>query len=121
MNIFPVLSKKIEQPFGYKYASWVLAISSPAHSAFTSKFLKEVLDKILPNLESAGLDVRKLTNYKVSDEDWKKEEDNWVKKARRGKMIIKLQDGDNYVEVNVAKADLLKAIPLSVVQIVKNI
>jgi len=36
-------------------------------------------------------------------------------------MIIKLQDGDNYVEVNVAKADLLKAIPLSVVQIVKNI
>jgi hypothetical protein len=29
-------------------------------------------------------------------------------------MLLKVPDGDGYIEVNVAKADLLKAIPLAI-------
>ena len=81
----------------------------------------EVLDKIIPNLQESGLNIRQLTDYKISDKDWSETEKNWVKKAKRGKMILKLPDGENYAEINVAKADLLKAIPLALTQITKNI
>lgn len=81
----------------------------------------EILDKIIPNLQETGLDIRQLTDYKISDKDWSETEKNWVKKAKRGKMVLKLPDGDSYTEINIAKADLLKAIPLALTQITKNI
>ena len=82
---------------------------------------KYVLDEIIPNVSSTGIGVNELISYKKTEAEWTEQEKNWVRKARNGKVLLKVESNGETVQVDINKADLLKGIPLIITEMTKNI
>lgn len=83
------------------------------------KIFSEVLDKIIP---PDSINSNDLIDYKVTEDQYKDIEDNWVKNIEeKHELLFNIIEEDKVVPITVKHKDKLKAIPLMLTLITKNL
>ena len=83
------------------------------------KIFSEVLDNIIP---PDSINSNDLIDYKVTEDQYKDIEDNWVKNIEeKHELLFNIIEEDKVVPITVKHKDKLKAIPLILTLITKNL
>lgn len=84
------------------------------------KIFTEIIDKIIP---PESVNMNDIVDYRVSQDEFERIQDNWVKHLEKsGELVLKINDDpDNIVTIKVQSRERLKAIPLVLTLLAKNL